>query len=132
MCCAVCAASPVTGVRLWDLGNGTCRGAYLPGGNNWIEFNCTVENNVVFGGQKCKTYKGEIYLYMLVGSTEQPDFQKWMTNVGLGDLVTAGKCTSIVQCCTQVLVQLAARCCKTVVQLPFSLRLWGCSISILL
>jgi hypothetical protein len=87
---AVCDASLVPYVNIADQGNGICEGNYIDG-----PFDCTVENNL-FGGQKCKTYTGEILLQISHGDTQSPDIQKWLTNVGLGDLVTAGTCTCTV------------------------------------
>jgi hypothetical protein len=66
---------------------------------------------------------------MLIGSTEQPDFQKWMTNVGLGDLVTAGTSHLHSILLYLTLIQLTVECCMTVVQLLFPLSPWGCSRS---
>ncbi len=91
---AVCDASLVTYVYITDNGYGICEGNYIDG-SQWMSFNCTVENNL-FGGQKCKTYTGGIVLEINYGGTQWPDTQKWLTNVGLGDLVTAGTCTCTV------------------------------------
>jgi hypothetical protein len=102
---AVCdPSSSVSAVYLNDNGDGTCAGAYvveplsdftIP---NRVSFNCTTVYNL-FGGQTCKTYNGTISLQTQntynLGSVayKAPDFQKWLTNVGLGSLVTAGMCT---------------------------------------
>jgi hypothetical protein len=101
---AVCDASIVTGLELADNGNGICKGQYsIKFGSQYerISFNCTVEHNL-FGGQKCKTYTGAIELDINYGGTQSSDVQKWLTNVGLGDLVTAGKRTCIAYGCTRV------------------------------
>jgi hypothetical protein len=123
MCLAACDASLVQNVSLTDLGTGSCGGFYFTGGSK-VLFDCAVENNL-FGGQKCKTYRGEIFLSSNKSGAQSLDFQKWLTNVGLGDLVTAGTSHLHRIWLYPSLIQLRAKCCKTVVHFCFHLGFRG-------
>jgi hypothetical protein len=94
---AVCDASSIQSVTLSDNGDGTCTGSYYDGAST-VGFDCTTGYNL-FGGQNCKTYLGYIYLNIWnipnlnSSAYKPPDIQRWLTNVGLGALITAGMYT---------------------------------------
>ena len=80
-------------VVLNDGGNGQCE--YTLGiGSQYSFGSCTNAANL-FDGLTCKTYLGD--LVMQIQNVENrtatyvaPDFQRWLTNIGLGSISTAG------------------------------------------
>jgi hypothetical protein len=89
-------------VFIADLGNGRCAYSFLPGnGAAQTGGDCTNPINL-FGGAICQTYQGSLSMFIQnadslgAGAYVPPDFNRWLTNVGLAAVSTAGvhRCAS--------------------------------------
>jgi hypothetical protein len=95
VCYAACGLV-ATNVFITDLGNGKCEYLFVKGdATPQVGGDCTNPINL-FDGLICQTYLGAIF--MLIQNADSlpaatyvpPDFDIWLTNVGLGSIVTAG------------------------------------------
>jgi hypothetical protein len=85
-------------VYLRDLGNGTCQGLFERfSPPKYHLFDCGIPT-ILFGGGICQYFIGDLYLSIenaagLPAATYiPPQFQTWLTNVGLGEVILVGTC----------------------------------------